>query len=1130
MKLKLFVFTVISLFFLIPTAFAQIPQNPEGSPDLNIRLRFGPGRTDPLPSPNLLDSTLGTIAKYHFGSDSEIDAKAPQLDTMFDGAAGAMTNLYQLYDYNGTTLIPSTGTSNWGATLVGFGGAGTAVKVPQSGYNIGGGYQVTILYLDEDAGDITLTYTAGEQTIVIGYSMHFLNLDIDPTIAALYQQGRGEGKLVALPCGYQLGTIRSELDVSIRDTGTFMDPRSAYDWWQSTLGLSTSPLVCDASLEPTLIIPGRPPGSELQREYTLQEVACNATVDPEFHSLRPYPASPTCDPAPDGVWMCGNDLVLRQTHTVTPGDGNCRVTGPNTQDCDFNVSGSATVYLDLLDADFPIAGNTEDVPNAISSSSSIPDGARVNEYVSWYLNGVISRAEEFFADADNPTGLFKIINYSGPLRRLLPRTIQTIARSSLQGLIGNGIHNQIIECGGDSPVPCYDTPDNAPQRYRITDQGTENQTQFQYTPYSSTEDKTGQISLYEKNQSFPNITDISFTPTTNVSENKSTKELYFPHLAENKTLSELLQRTYLPGEYKDRGTEGSFDDAMPNIGCTYVETGDNQGDSLYGENIREGSNSYLEIDRGGTVVRENRLQGEVTYNANFSCTLSRGLLEFQCYQDCTRYWRDAGLPVPPGNDFSCQQDCTPTPECSVPIPVPLTVEVRTPDENEDIFDRLVGAEMSIFRRVFPKTGVDTPVEEIEDIPGKTNVTYAGENFSASGEVAAGNPDGSRAGSSAELYFPHLGSIQEYFLHGIQEALRPQGIGLPSGNTPPGGSELVCQIQNSGIQSKELQNLIVEAAQWARIPTELLTTVIRGEGCGGGDPRNDPTGARTGGICQYTDAQILSFSAPGAEDPRNCPGGGTTPDGQGKGPLGMYHDSVAWTPWANAVNMATGENRTPNICNIKDATYAAAYLLSASYDGCANPGFNVSSAPSPNSWTQNQIQSSLTAWGQGCNVDICSGVAGDFYCSAYDIWADSMSVSCTGGGGQAASCSQGINYCDPAFLAPYFGGDMTKAQKASIICNRESGSSPIAKNDGCLRGETVDYSIGLFQINLLAHCPAAGAAYTWEPPSCSFANMAALATCEAEMKDPIKNIEKMVQLSNNGTNWGPWSAATACNIN
>lgn len=137
---------------------------------------------------------------------------------------------------------------------------------------------------------------------------------------------------------------------------------------------------------------------------------------------------------------------------------------------------------------------------------------------------------------------------------------------------------------------------------------------------------------------------------------------------------------------------------------------------------------------------------------------------------------------------------------------------------------------------------------------------------------------------------------------------------------------------------------------------------------------------------------------------------------------------------------------------------------------------------------------------------------------------------TSGAIPGGACSEGSGFCSVENLKKYFP-DTTSAQKASIICQRESRGTPGVLNDGCLDGSSVDYSVGLFQINMLAHCPGAFSSYTFNPPSCVIADRTKLDACVAKYSDPIENIKKMVELSANGTNWAPWRTPTnSCGIN
>lgn len=101
----------------------------------------------------------------------------------------------------------------------------------------------------------------------------------------------------------------------------------------------------------------------------------------------------------------------------------------------------------------------------------------------------------------------------------------------------------------------------------------------------------------------------------------------------------------------------------------------------------------------------------------------------------------------------------------------------------------------------------------------------------------------------------------------------------------------------------------------------------------------------------------------------------------------------------------------------------------------------------------------------------------------------------------------------------------RAIQASIVCNAESGGNPNAFNDGCLTNQTVDYSVGLFQINLLAHhCPQYFD-YSWEPPDCDvLVSESLVKQCQNEVADPDTNIAEMLRISGGGESWGAWGVA------
>ena len=149
------------------------------------------------------------------------------------------------------------------------------------------------------------------------------------------------------------------------------------------------------------------------------------------------------------------------------------------------------------------------------------------------------------------------------------------------------------------------------------------------------------------------------------------------------------------------------------------------------------------------------------------------------------------------------------------------------------------------------------------------------------------------------------------------------------------------------------------------------------------------------------------------------------------------------------------------------------------------------------------------------------------------------------------CSFGSNDCSVENLRTYFSTELA-AQQASIICQRESGSNPAASNKTCKRPSgTLDYSIGLFQINLLAHCSSnmlkdyypggySGPAFNARDvfkyngsspafPPCVVLDQQKLDMCEEVMLVAENNIDVAKRMSSDGQNWVPWSAAKACGI-
>ena len=158
---------------------------------------------------------------------------------------------------------------------------------------------------------------------------------------------------------------------------------------------------------------------------------CTKINDPEFHSLRPYPAIP-CNPNKQELsYICGNDMVLTDTITVPWTDGSCTQSdgsGPGasgTLTCSFDLQRGFTVEVDPSQSKLPIMGNTENVKSSVKATDDpgFEDVSKVNNYVSWYLNGITGHAEYGKNDSD-----YNLVNLSGPLKKLLPGAISDAQR------------------------------------------------------------------------------------------------------------------------------------------------------------------------------------------------------------------------------------------------------------------------------------------------------------------------------------------------------------------------------------------------------------------------------------------------------------------------------------------------------------------------------------------------------------------------------------------------------------------------------------------------------------------------------------------------------------------------------
>jgi hypothetical protein len=193
------------------------------NPDLNLSMRG----YDPT------DAYLGLV--YYGGS---YDKLAPQLYSLFsDNRTATFRTAYRVYDWNWNCNCRGEPISDWPVTLAGLGTApGERILTPSRGAGIGtmttDGYEAMVLYATTT--QLTIKYTR-EDHVVYGYTIHLENVCVDANLVGLYNYWNGIGRvrLPALWSGQPVGrAMGHEIGVAIRDTGSFMDPRSQKDWWQ----------------------------------------------------------------------------------------------------------------------------------------------------------------------------------------------------------------------------------------------------------------------------------------------------------------------------------------------------------------------------------------------------------------------------------------------------------------------------------------------------------------------------------------------------------------------------------------------------------------------------------------------------------------------------------------------------------------------------------------------------------------------------------------------------------------------------------------------------------------------------------------------------------------------------------
>jgi hypothetical protein len=164
----------------------------------------------------------------------EPDPNAPQFPSLFtNNRTAVFRNVYALHKWDNACNCPSPQiVTKPQVTVAGLATTpGEIIRVPDSGYDIGGGHDVMVLYASSNR--LTLKYTR-EDDIVSGYAVYLENVCVEPSLLALYRTLNAAGRhaLPALRGAQPLGrAMGNEIGVAVRDAGTSQDPRVRSSWW-----------------------------------------------------------------------------------------------------------------------------------------------------------------------------------------------------------------------------------------------------------------------------------------------------------------------------------------------------------------------------------------------------------------------------------------------------------------------------------------------------------------------------------------------------------------------------------------------------------------------------------------------------------------------------------------------------------------------------------------------------------------------------------------------------------------------------------------------------------------------------------------------------------------------------------
>jgi hypothetical protein len=674
-------------------------------------------------------------------------------------------------------------------------------------------------------------------------------------------------------------------------------------------------VICNLSLVISVNAQGRAGTGGNNASGTNPLTTCTDLNDPEFNSLRPYPAEPCQTTISDTAKFCGNDLTLHQTVTVPyPGSGVC-TTNNGKVTCKYNQSVDSSVVFNLTGANLPFMGNTENVPNSQTPTGTpLTDAEKMNGYVSWYLNGVMNRAEDgSLKTSDSKTTdpiitNYNLVNLSGPLNKLLPGAILDAQRiKTIDNAAAGQNHNQIAVCaqeeflgiwGKTNPRECYDenNTDAKPDVYKLEswngDLSALRAILNIINPLDAWNKRTPPLPwnfesevLYQKAYSEWRGKSCAIVPIINkiiCIDNPLIKNKWadlFPYIPLSSTED-------LKGQITVDNASSATSSTVNGVTVSGVTFSGQVPSTLFFPHMKEATElaSILqdtfvaESEQGNKAanptdvstsstcnpveVRSNKgdnlfatqLSGNLHYDVSFSCDFNPATptTNQTCVQRCLFQALDPS---------ACNSQCLTAPaaqSCTKDVYISLSTTGAIPKAN-DVWSQTVAGPQSIFKRIFPKTNVAGGVGQIIDIPASTNITYSGSGISS---------------SNTDLKFPHIGGVSEYFLKGIQTMLRPKGYGEPITFKPTVASNTtgdICAIANKyNIPCCQLKGIIsVETGATEDTPKTQFVgsgscngqpSCCNGNYCGPANISCSQYAGLTNGdnldMCSYNDSAVL----------------------------------------------------------------------------------------------------------------------------------------------------------------------------------------------------------------------------------------------------------------------------------